>query len=32
MKDRALEHITMPPPIDLHPIGGYMHMVATVHL
>ena len=32
MKDRALEHITIAAADRFEPYGGYMHMVARVHL
>ena len=32
MKDRALEHITIAAADRFEPSGGYMHMVARVHL
>ena len=32
MKDRALEHITIAAADRFDPHGGYMHMVARVHL
>ena len=32
MKDRALEHIKIAAADRFEPYGGYMHMVARVHL
>jgi len=32
MKDRALQHITIAAADRFEPDGGYMHMVARVHL